>query len=101
VQLLLYSYAQLQGPLLLAIGRLEWRELDPEPRVLTLLYIGRRSRVTRKAIGLTDYILGLLQQNDPRYPPDAPVSVCLDSPRRSMVLTLAGLPSMATRPVAW
>jgi hypothetical protein len=77
VRLLLYSYAQLWGLLLLVIGRLEWRELDPEPRVPTLLYIGR-SRVTGREIGLIDHILGLLQQNDPRYPLGAPVSVCLD-----------------------
>jgi hypothetical protein len=28
--------------------------LDPEPEVPTLLYIGRRGRVTERAIGLTD-----------------------------------------------
>jgi hypothetical protein len=31
--------------------------LDPEPEVPTLLYIGRRCRVTERAIGLTDYFL--------------------------------------------
>ena len=28
--------------------------LDPEPKVPTLLYIGRRGRVIERAIGLTD-----------------------------------------------
>jgi hypothetical protein len=31
--------------------------LDPEPEVPTLLYIGRRGRVTEKAIRLTDCFL--------------------------------------------
>ena len=31
--------------------------LDPVPKVPTLLYIGRRGRVTRRAIGLTDCFL--------------------------------------------
>jgi hypothetical protein len=31
--------------------------LDPEPKVPTLLYIGRRGRVTERAIGLTDCFL--------------------------------------------
>ena len=30
-----------------------WK-MDPEPEVPTLLYIGRRGRVTERAIGLTD-----------------------------------------------
>ena len=33
------------------------RRLDPEPEVPTLLYIGRRGRVTERAIELTDCIL--------------------------------------------
>ena len=35
--------------------------LDPEPEVPTLLYIGRRGRVTERVIGLTDYVSSLLQ----------------------------------------
>jgi len=31
--------------------------LDPVPEVLTLLFIGRKGRVTERAIGLTDYFL--------------------------------------------
>ena len=31
--------------------------LDPEPEVSTLLYIGRRGRITERAIGLTDCFL--------------------------------------------
>jgi hypothetical protein len=31
--------------------------LDPEPKVPTLLYIGRRGRVTERAIGLIDCFL--------------------------------------------
>ena len=31
--------------------------LDPEPEVPTLLYIGRRGRVIKRAIGLTDCFL--------------------------------------------
>jgi hypothetical protein len=31
--------------------------LDPEPEVPTLLYIGRRGRVIERAIGLTDCFL--------------------------------------------
>ena len=34
--------------------------LDPEPEVPTLLYIGRRGRVTERAIGLTDCVPNLL-----------------------------------------
>ena len=39
-------------------------DVDPEPEVSTLLYIGRRGRITNRAIGLTDCILSLLQQID-------------------------------------
>ena len=35
-------------------GRLDDVDVDPEPEVPTLLYIGRRGRVTDRAIGLTD-----------------------------------------------
>ena len=52
--------------------------LDPEPEVPTLLYIGRRGRVTGRAIGLIDYVPSLLQQIDPSYHPGTPASVCLD-----------------------
>jgi hypothetical protein len=31
--------------------------LDPKPEVLTLLYIGKRGRVTKRTIGLTDCFL--------------------------------------------
>jgi hypothetical protein len=48
------------------------------PEVPTLLYIGRRGRVTERAIRLTDCVPSLLQQIDPRYRPDMSVSVCLD-----------------------
>jgi hypothetical protein len=34
--------------------------MDPEPEVPTLLYIGRGDRVTKRAIGLTGWIPGLL-----------------------------------------
>jgi hypothetical protein len=34
--------------------------MDPRPEVSTLLYIGRRGRVTERAIGLTDYVSSLL-----------------------------------------
>ena len=52
--------------------------LDPDPEVPTLLYIGRRGRVTERAIGLRDCIPSLLQQIDPSYHPDIPTLVCLD-----------------------
>jgi len=40
------------------------------PEVPTLLYIGRRGRVTERAIGLIDYVPSLLQQIDPSYHPE-------------------------------
>jgi hypothetical protein len=52
--------------------------LDPEPEVSTLLYIGRRGRITERTIGLTDCVFGLLQQIDPSYRLDMSASVCLD-----------------------
>ena len=52
--------------------------LDPKPKVPTLLYIGRRGRVTERAIGLTDYVPSLLQQIDPSYRPDTSALVCFD-----------------------
>ena len=52
--------------------------MDPEPEVPTLLYIGRRGRVTERAIGLAYYVPSLLQQIDPSYRPDTPDLVCLD-----------------------
>jgi len=52
--------------------------LDPVPKVLTLLYIGRRGRVRERAIGLIDCVPSLLQQIDPSYRPDTPALVCLD-----------------------
>ena len=44
--------------------------IDPELEVPTLLYIGRRGRVTERAIGLIDYVPSLLQQIDPSYHPE-------------------------------
>ena len=35
-------------------------EMDPKPKVPTLLYIGRRGRVTERAIGLIDCVPSLL-----------------------------------------
>ena len=52
--------------------------LDPEPEVPTLLYIGKRGRVTERTIRLTDCVPSLLQQIDPSYRPDTPALVCLD-----------------------
>jgi hypothetical protein len=34
--------------------------MDPEPEVPTLLYIGRRGRVTKRVIGVTYYVPSLL-----------------------------------------
>ena len=34
--------------------------MDPEPKVPTLLYIGRRGRVTERAIGVIDCVPSLL-----------------------------------------
>ena len=39
--------------------------MDPVPEVPTLLYIGRRGRVTERAIRLIDCVPSLLQQIDP------------------------------------
>jgi hypothetical protein len=61
--------------------------LDPKPEVPTLLYIGRRGRVTERAIRLTDCVPSLLQQIDPivqiRPPWFALISTLVDcvSPR--------------------
>ena len=52
--------------------------LDLEPEVPTLLYIGRRGRVTERTIRLTDCIPSFLQQIDPSYHPDTLSLVCLD-----------------------
>jgi hypothetical protein len=52
--------------------------LDLEPEVPTLLYIGKKGRVIGRVIGLIDYVPSLIQQIDPSYQPDTPVSVCLD-----------------------
>ena len=52
--------------------------LDPEPKVPTLLYIGRRGRVTERAIRLIGCFPSLLQQIGPCYHPNMPASVCLD-----------------------
>ena len=74
--------------------------MDPMPEVPTLLYIGRRGRVTERAIGLIDCVPSLLQQIDPSYRPDTPTMVFLDlhvgrpcQPSRAS-LTVAG-------PIAW
>ena len=55
VLLLLYSYTQLLGMLLLAMKLIGTTDgVDPEPKVPTLLYIGRRGRVIERVIKLTD-----------------------------------------------
>ena len=54
------------------------RAVAPSYEVPTLLYIGRRGRVTERAIGLAYYVPSLLQQIDPSYRPDMPTLVCLD-----------------------
>ena len=75
--------------------------MDPMLEVPTLLYIGRRGRVTDRVIGLTDCVPSLLQQIDPSYHPDTPTLVCLDlhvgrphQPLRASSLTAVG-------PIAW
>jgi len=45
------------GLLLLATCRCNRSKMDPEPEVPTLLYIGRKGRVTERAIGLIDCFL--------------------------------------------
>ena len=52
--------------------------MDPVPEVPTLLYIGRRGRVTERLIGITDCVPSLLQQINPSYHPDTPALDCLD-----------------------
>ena len=52
--------------------------MDPVPEVPTLLYIGRRGRVTERAIELTDCVPSLLQQIDPSYHLDTSTLICLD-----------------------
>ena len=52
--------------------------MDPVPKVPTLLYIGRRGRVTGRAIGLTDCVPSLLQQIDPSYRPNIHAMICLN-----------------------
>ena len=71
--------------------------MDPMPKVPTLLYIGRRDRVTKRAIGLIDCVPSLLQHIDPSYHPDTPILVCLDlhigrpcQPLRAFSLMVAG-----------
>ena len=53
-------------------------DVDPVLEVPTLLYIGRRGRVTGRVIGLIDCVPSLLQQINPSYRPGMPASVCLD-----------------------
>ena len=53
----MYSYAQLLGLLLLATCRWNRWKMDPVPEVPTLFYIGRRGRVTERAIELTECFL--------------------------------------------
>ena len=48
------------------------------PEVSTLLYIGRRGRVTKRAIRLTDCVSSLLQQIDPSYRPNIHAMICLN-----------------------
>jgi hypothetical protein len=54
------------------------RRLDLEPEVPILFYIGRRGRVTKRVVELTDYVPSLLQQIDPSYHPDMLALICLD-----------------------
>jgi hypothetical protein len=60
--LFLYSYTQLQEVVAPSYD-VVWcgERLDLEPEVPTLFYIGRRGRVTERAIGLTDCVPSLLQ----------------------------------------
>ena len=76
-------------------------DVDPEPDVRNLLYIGRRGRVTGRVSGLTNCVPSLLQQIDPSYHLDTPALLCLDlhigrpcQPLRASSLTTAG-------PIAW
>ena len=64
--------------MLLAMRYMDRWKMDPMPEVPTLLYIGRRGRVTERAIRLIDCVSSLLQQIDPSYGPDTPTLVCLD-----------------------
>jgi hypothetical protein len=52
--------------------------MDPLPEVPTLLYIGRRGRVTERAIGPIDCVPSLFQQIDTSYHPDTPALACFD-----------------------
>ena len=76
-------------------------DVDPEPDVRNLLYIGRRGRVTGRAIGLTDCVPNLLQQIDPSYHPDTPVSICLDLHVGRQRQPLRTFSLMVTGPIAW
>jgi hypothetical protein len=75
--------------------------MDPAPEVSTLLYIGRRGRVTERTIGLIDCVPSLLQQIDLSYHPDTPDLVCLDlhvgRPRQPFRASSL----MAARLIAW
>jgi hypothetical protein len=70
------------------------------PEVPTLLYIGRRGRVTERAIGLTNCVPSLLQQIYPHYHPDTPVSVSLISMLVDR-LALVGLLLGGCQVIAW
>ena len=75
--------------------------MDHVPEVSTLLYIGRRGRVTERTIGLTDYISSLLQQIDPSYRPDTPTMVFLDLHVGRPCQPLRASSLMAAGPIAW
>ena len=75
--------------------------LDPEPEVPTLLYIGRRGRVTKRAIRLTDCVSSLLQQIDLSYHLDTLVLVCLDLHVSRQRQPLWAFSLMVARSIAW
>ena len=75
--------------------------MDPEPEVPTFLYIGRRGRVTERAIGLTDCIPSLLKLIDPSYHLDTPTLVYLDLHVGRPCQPLQAVSLMVARPIAW
>ena len=75
--------------------------MDLVSEVPTLLYIGRKDRVTKRAIGLTDCVPSLLQQIDPSYHLDTPVLVCLDLHVGRPCQPLQASSLMASWLIAW
>ena len=80
--------------------KMDWM-MAPEPEVPTLLYIGRRGRVTERVIGLTDCVPSLLQQIDHGYRLDTSVLVCLDLHVGRQRQPLRTFSLMVTGPIAW